>query len=123
MALSSALDRIGQCPECNGIFTPDVIRPGPFNCPYCSKYMRPVRRRSYLWLRFAVCGIIAVVTAKLRGWDWSFLIFVVSFYALPVLVLWDVIVFKLFPPKKFELVSGPFQTLGINKSQSRQGNN
>jgi len=63
-----------------------------------------------------VCGIIAVVTAKLRGWDWSFLIFVVSFYALPVLVLWDVIVFKLFPPKKFDPVSGPFQTLGINKS-------
>jgi hypothetical protein len=63
-----------------------------------------------------MCGIIAVVTAKLRGWDWSFLIFVVSFYALPILVLWDVIVFKFFPPKKFEAVSGPFQTLGINKS-------
>ena len=114
MALS-ALDRVGQCPECNGILTPHVIRPGPFNCPYCSKDIRPVRRRSYLWLRFTVCGIIAVVTAKLRGWDWSFLIFVVSFYALPMLVLWDVIVFKFFPPKKFELVSSSFQTLGINK--------
>jgi len=38
----------------------------------------------------------------LRGRDWSFLIFVVSFYALPVVVLWDTIVFKLFSPKKFE---------------------
>jgi len=57
-----------------------------------------------------------VATARLRGFDWSFLIFVVSFYALPMLFLWDVIVFKLFPPTKFESVSSPFQTLGINKS-------
>jgi len=57
-----------------------------------------------------------VVTARLRRFDWSFLIFVVSFYALPMLFLWDVIVFKLFPPTKFESVSSPFQTLGINKS-------
>ena len=67
-------------------------------------------------MRFASCGVIAIVTARLRGWDWSFLWFVVSFYALPVLVLWDVIVFQVFPPKKFELVSSPFQTLRINKS-------
>ena len=116
MALSSALDRIGECPECKGILTPETIRPGPFNCPPCEKYIRPIRRRSYLWVRFTVCGVIAVVTARLRGWDWSFLIFVVSFYALPVLVFWDVIVFKMFPPTKFEPVSSPFQTLGINKS-------
>jgi hypothetical protein len=112
----SALERVGECPECKGILTPRTIRPGPFNCPYCSKYIKPIRRRSYLWLRFASCGVIAVVTARLRGWDWSFLFFVVSFYMLPVLVLWDAIVFKVFPPKKFELVSTPFQTLGINKS-------
>jgi energy-coupling factor transporter transmembrane protein EcfT len=63
-----------------------------------------------------VCGVIAVVTARLRGWeDWSFLIFVVSFYALPVFVLWDTIVFNMFPPRKFEAVPSPFQTLGINK--------
>jgi hypothetical protein len=61
-----------------------------------------------------VCGTIAVVTAKLRGWPWSFLIFVVSFYALPMLVTWDVLAFRLFPPTKFEPVSSPIQTLGIN---------
>ena len=117
MSDSSALDRIGDCPECKGILTPETIRPGPFNCPYCAKYIRPIRRRSsYLWLRTLVCGGIAVATAKLRGFDWSFLIFVVSLYALPAFVLWDVIVFKLFPPTKFEPVSSPFQTLGINKS-------
>jgi hypothetical protein len=43
-------------------------------------------------------------------------LFVVSFYALPLLMLWDVIVFKLFPPKKSVRVSSLFQTLGINKS-------
>ena len=116
MIADSALNRIGECPECKGILTPQTIRPGPFNCPYCAKYIKPVRRRSYLWLRLVICGVIAVVTARLRGWDWSFLIFVVSFYALPVLVLWDTIVFKLFPPTKFEVVASPFQTLGINKS-------
>jgi hypothetical protein len=116
MSVSSALDRVGDCPVCKGILTPETIRPGPFNCPYCAKYIRPIRRRSYLWLRIVVCGVVAVMTARLRGFDWSFLIFVVSFYALPMLFLWDVIVFKLFPPTKFESVSSPFQTLGINKS-------
>jgi hypothetical protein len=62
-----------------------------------------------------VCGGIAVLTARLRGFDWSFLIFVVSVYALPMFILWDVMAFKLFPPTKFELVSSPFQTLDINK--------
>jgi len=33
-----------------------------------------------------------------------------------MLVLWDTIVFKLFPPTNFEAVAAPFQTLGINKS-------
>jgi predicted RNA-binding Zn-ribbon protein involved in translation (DUF1610 family) len=113
MRADSALDRIGECPECKGILTPQTISLGPFNCPYCGKYIRPVRRRSYLWLRVVICGVIAVATAKLTGWDWSFLIFVVSFYALPMLVLWDTIVFRLFPPTKFEAVASQFQTLGI----------
>jgi hypothetical protein len=62
-----------------------------------------------------VCGGIAVGTARLRGFDWSFLIFVVSVYALPMFILWDVIAFKLVPPAKFELDSSPFQRLDINK--------
>jgi hypothetical protein len=116
MALPSALVRLGECPQCKGILTLETKRPGPFNCPYCGKHIRPIGRRGYLWLRFAVCGVIAVVTARWRGWDWSFLIFVVSFYAFPVLTLWDVILFKMFPPTKFEPVRSPFQTLGINET-------
>ncbi len=116
MSDSSALDRVGECPECKCILTPETIRLGPFDCPYCAKHIRPIRRPSYLWLRILVCLGVAVVTARMSGFDWSFLIFVVSFYALPVFILWDVIVFKLFPPTKFGPVSSPFQTLGINKS-------
>jgi len=65
-----------------------------------------------------VCLFVAVVAARRRGFDWFswfFLIFVVSFYAIPAFVFWDAIVLKLFPPTKFERVSSPFQTLGINK--------
>jgi hypothetical protein len=37
---------------------------------------------------------------------------------LPGLMLWDVIVFNLFAPKKCEPMPSQFQTLGIHKSQS-----
>ncbi len=47
MSVSSALDRIGDCPVCKGILTPETIRPGPFNCPYCAMYIRLIRRRRY----------------------------------------------------------------------------
>jgi hypothetical protein len=112
----SALERIGECPNCKGILTPQAIRLGPFDCPYCARSIKPIRRPSYLWLRTLVCVIIAVGAARRSGFDWSFLIFVVSFYAIPAFVLWDAIVFRFFPPTKFEPVSSSsFQTLGINK--------
>ena len=119
MALSSALNRIAECTECKSILTPETLRPWPFDCPYCAKSIRPIRRPSYLWLRTVVCLFIAVVAARRRGFDWSLLIFVVAFYALPAFVLWDVIVFKLFPPTKFGPISSPFQTLaGCGKTRS-----
>jgi len=55
----------------------------------------------------------------MRGWDWSFLIFVVSFYALPVFAFWDVIVFKLFPPKKFEACLFPISNIGADEMNRR----
>lgn len=116
MELSSALDRIGECPECKGILTRESVRLAPFNCPYCAKCIKPARRPGYLWLRTLVCAIIAIAIARWRGFDWSFLIFVVSLYAVPVFFLWDVLIFKMFPPTKFEAVVSPFQTLRINKS-------
>ena len=117
MIAEFVLHRLGECPECRCVLTRESIRPGPFNCPGCGKYIRPVRRGSYLSLRGLSCGIVAVLAAKFRtGFPWSFLFFVIGFYALLVLFLWDLIVFTMFPPTKFEPVSSPFQTLGIDKS-------
>ena len=56
------------------------------------------------------------MAARMRGFDCSFLIFVVSSYALPVFIAWDVIVLKLFPFAKFEPVSSPFKRLVFKES-------
>ena len=104
---------IGQCPECLGVLMRDVIRHGPFDCPHCRKQIRPTHRRSYLWLRAITCCAIAIAAVKLRGFEWSFLIFVVSLYAIPAFIFWDVIAFRLFPPTTFEAVKPSVQTLGI----------
>jgi hypothetical protein len=69
-----------------------------------------------MWLRTSGCLGVAIAAAKLRGFDWSFLVFVIGLYALPVFVFWDTIAFNLFPPTKFEPVQSPFQTLGIGQS-------
>ena len=74
----------------------------------------------YAWLRLSITLAIAIAAAKLRGFDWSFLIFVVSFYAIPVLFVWDSIAFGLFPPTKFRPVHSPIQTLGIEQHQQRR---
>jgi len=47
------------------------------------------------------------------GFEGSFLVFVVCFYAFPAIFLWDSVAQSLFPPKSFEPVKGPFQTLGL----------
>jgi len=69
----------------------------------------------YAWLRGGICLGIAIAAARVRGFDWSFLIFVVSFYAIPVVFLWDSIAFGLFPPTAFQPVHSPIQTLGIDQ--------
>ncbi len=115
MFFPSPSDALGKCPACDGTLTLETIRPVPFDCPHCGKSIRPSHRRSYLWLRGVLCGVVAITAAKLRGFDWSFLIFVVSLYAIPVFFLWDIIVGRMFPPTEFEPVPPPVQTLGIGK--------
>src|SRR5690349_4702756 len=95
---------IGNCPLCSGSLTLESVRPGPFDCPNCLKRIMPVRRPTYLWLRTLLCGVVAVTAARLHGFEWSFLIFVVALYAIPVLLLWDGIIFRLIPPTKFQAV-------------------
>jgi hypothetical protein len=116
MFFPSVSTPIARCPLCQGTLTLETIRASQFDCPHCTKLIRPVHRRSYLWLRGALCAVVAVGAVKLRGFDWSFLIFVISLYALPALFFWDVIVSRMFPPTKFEPVPSPVQTLGISSS-------
>src|SRR5581483_904721 len=106
---------VGTCPLCGGILTREVIQPVPFDCPHCSARIRPSHRPSYLWLRFTVTVGIGIAAARLRGFDWSFLVFVVGFFALPALFFWDAIVWRLFPPRRFEPAPEYVQTLGIDQ--------
>jgi len=60
MALSSTLDRIAECQECKSTLTPETLRPGPFDCPYCAKFVRPIRRPSYLWYaQWCTCRLLS----------------------------------------------------------------
>ena len=106
---------IVKCPICDGVLTRAVIRPGPFDCPHCVKQIRVTHGSTYRWARVGLCAAFAVSAAKLKGFDWSFLIFVVSLYALPSLLFWDVLALDLFPPIRFEANRSTFQTLGIGR--------
>ena len=106
---------IAKCPVCSGTLTRAVIRPGPFDCPHCMKQIRATHSSMYRWARIGICAAFAVAAARLKGFDWSFLIFVVSLYALPSLVLWDILALDLFPPIRFETNRSTFQTLGIGR--------
>lgn len=62
--------RIGKCPLCEGVLTPHVIRPGPFDCPHCLKRIQPKRGRVYAWSRICVTLAFAIVVARTRGFPW-----------------------------------------------------
>jgi len=106
---------IAKCPICDGTLTRLAIRPGPFDCPHCRKQIRQIQRPSYRWARIVLCAGFAITAAKLKGFDWPFLIFVVSVYALPALFFWDILALDLFPPIRFQATKSPIQTLGIGR--------
>jgi hypothetical protein len=56
---------------------------------------------------------MAVLIAWKRGWPPSFIVFVVSLYAIPMFLIWGVIEQFVFPPKKFEVARSPYQTLNL----------
>jgi hypothetical protein len=107
---------LAKCPICDGALNRAAVRPGPFDCPHCLKQIRPIHRPIYRWARGGLCFALAIVAAKLKGFDWSFLIFVVSAYALPAFFFWDVLAVDLSPPTRFEPTHSPVQVLGIGKS-------
>jgi hypothetical protein len=106
---------IAKCPNCGGALNRTAIRAGPFDCPHCLKEIRPVRAPSYRWVRGGLCAVLAIGAARLKEFDWSFLIFVVSLYALPALFFWDIFAMDLSPPMRFEPAQSSVQMLGIGK--------
>ncbi len=103
------------CPLCRGRLVKDNIRLYRFNCPHCFKALNPCFFPGYRWVRYLITLGAALAWAWHRGWSGSFVIFVVSFYQLPLLFLWDLIVRDFFLPTKFEAApSLSFQTLGLN---------
>lgn len=106
---------MARCPICNGMLTRLVIRPSAFDCPHCLKQIRPIRTRTYQLVRGAICGGLAITAAKFKGFDWSFLIFVVSIYAVPAFLLWDIFALDMHPPLRFEPSQSSVQMIGIGK--------
>jgi hypothetical protein len=104
---------LAKCPICDGVLTRLAIRVGSFDCPHCLKQIRPIHGPSYRWVRGGLCAALAIVAARLRGFDWSFLIFVVSAYALPALFFWDIVVLDLSPATRFEPARSSLEILGI----------
>ena len=115
--VSPRLHSIGlaRCPICDGVLNRAAVRPGPFDCPHCLKQIRPIHRPIYRWARGGLCLALAIFAAKLKGFDWSFLIFVVSAYALPAFFFWDIFALDMFPPTRFEPTRSSVQILGIGK--------
>ncbi|HET9408017.1 MAG TPA: hypothetical protein VFO39_12330 [Candidatus Sulfotelmatobacter sp.] len=85
-------------------------------CPGCRNTLVVHQSRLYRIFRtLAVYGTAAVWAWK-RGWEPSFIVFVVSFYAIPVLLFLTFLeahVRRLFPPKRFDPQRKYLQTLGI----------
>ena len=106
---------------CDGVLNRAAVRPGPFDCPHCLKQIRPIHRPIYRWARGGLCLALAIFAAKLKGFDWSFLIFVVSAYALPAFFFWDIFALDMFPPTRFEPTRSSVQILGIGKGRRDHG--
>ena len=84
-----------------------------FDCPHCLKSLRPSFFRGYRWVQYLITLVVALACAWHR-WDGSFGIFLVGFYQLPLLFLWNLIVRDFFMPMKFEPApSSSFQTLDL----------
>lgn len=106
-----------KCPLCEGSLTRFCIRPGPFNCPNCLKQIKATRTPAYKWARIGICAALAIAVSRLRGFDWSFLVFVVSIYALPALFFWDIFALDLAPALVFEPTRSSVQRLRIEQDR------
>ena len=102
------------CPMCGSeLQTEGRVR---LDCPGCGRTLVAAQSGIYRTFRFIGIYAAAAIWAWKRGWEPSFLIFVVSFYVFPVVHFWTPIESgfrRLFPPKRFEPAATYLQTLGI----------
>ncbi len=108
------MGRVPHCPACDCLLLPPQTHLLRFDCPGCGATLRPRRKPVYRWLRVAACYGAGIAAARLRGWDWPFIVFVVSLYTLPAAFLFDSIVLNFFPAKQFETLPGKFQMLDLS---------
>ena len=102
------------CPACGIDLNPEGRT--RFDCPGCGKTLVVARSRVYWICRYLGIYGLAATWAWRRGWDPSFIVFVVSFYAFPVMWLWNSMeryFWRIYPPANFELQRSLFQSLGI----------
>src|SRR3981081_4594876 len=106
-----------HCPVCRASVATELIGAPSCECPNCHTELIRLRGRGYMWLRAVICcgAAVAICWTKHLG---SFMVFVVSFYALPLFFIWDSEISKFFPPTKLEPATGPYQTLGLQQSSS-----
>ena len=116
MAARRSILSVGVCPLCQGKLCKQDIRPLGFDCPHCFKALKPCYFSGYLWVRGLGSVGAGLIWAWHNGWTGSFVIFVLGFYALPVMLFWDLFVFEFLRPKKIEPAapSSSFLTLGLN---------
>jgi hypothetical protein len=108
------MGKVPHCPACDCLLMPSQACQLRFDCPGCGTSLRPLRKPAYRWLRVLGCYGAGIAAARFRGWDWWFIVFVVSFYALPAAFLFDSIVLNFFPARQFEPVPGKFQMLELS---------
>ncbi len=94
-----------RCPVCQGGLRRKDIQLHRFNCPHCFRQLRPCFFPGYLWVRALIIFGLGLAWAWHSGWTDSFVIFVASFYGLPVAFLWDLVVREFFLPKKLEPIT------------------
>lgn len=117
MAQTHEQSALGKCPACAADLYSSDVNLGTFNCPHCSKLLKTARGRGYRWGRtlFIVGG--SLVWAW-HGWDDSFMLFTLGFYALALSLAWSVMESSFLPPRKFEIAGSTFLTLGLGAGAS-----
>jgi len=111
------------CPICGIELNPEGrLR---LDCPGCGNTLFAVQSRMYRVFRIVVVYGTAAIWAWRRGWDPSFIIFVVSFYAIAVFLIFGHIegqIRRFFPPKRYVPRTKDVQTLGIYDQDGHSNN-